>query len=99
MVYVISPSGALIRKLRVDADDDHNFRGIASHGGRLAMGFANFGQTIVQVMDLKGNPTGRYAIEGAEGDLLELACYDSTGFTFVTGDADTKPYIIKAKAP
>lgn len=98
-VYVISPSGAVIRKLQMDADDDHNFRSIVSDGGRLAMGFAGFGQTIIQVMDLKGNPAGRYTIAGAEGDLLDLACYDSSGFTFVTGDADTKPYVVKASAP
>lgn len=98
-VYVISPDGAVIRKIQVEADDDHNFRAVVSHDGKVAIGLASFGQTIVQIIDLKGNPVGRYTIEGGESDVLDLACYDSTGLTFVTGAASPRPYLLKARVP
>ena len=98
-VYVISPSGTVLRKFQVDTDDDHGSRSVAVYGGRVAMSFARSGETIVQVVDLKGDPVGRYMIEKGKSDVLDVACYDSGGLTFLTGSASLRPYIAKVKLP
>lgn len=85
LVYVISPTGDVIRKLRVGADSSGlSFRSIDSHAGRLAVGLARFGHIEVFVTDLKGTPIADYSMDVDKSDVPRLACYDARGFTFVS---------------
>lgn len=97
VVYVISPAGSVLRKLRVDAGDGRfAVRSIRSYGDRLAFGFT--GPTaLVMVTDPRGVSIAKYAMDRRPPDLPVLACYDSKGFTFVTAYAEKELYLLKAR--
>ena len=103
LVYVISPAGNVIRKLRIDTGHPElTARSIKFHGGRLAIGFdflAESGQQLIKVVDTQGNPIGDYGVGGREVNRLALACYDSEGLTLVSESGESKLSLFKAKLP
>ena len=107
LVYVISPTGEVVRKLRIDASDpDMVAKSIRSYAGQLAVQFGKWihgdlQQDLIKVTDLKGNPISDYEvpIKGNHFDFLPLAGYSSGGFTFSPYDNGSELYLVKAKIP
>ncbi len=106
LVYVISPAGDVVRKLRIEAgDSDLVARSIKSYAGRLAIQFDKWidtdsQQSLIKVTDLQGNSIANYRIRPVVGNRsLYLAGYGSDGFTFVPYHSDDKLYLVKAKLP
>jgi len=98
LVYVISPAGEVIRKLRVDAGSrDRIAQGIKFYDGRLAIGFDaadRADQELIKVIDLNGNLVADYGVGGAEAS--RLACYGPEGFTMLPTGLTTL-HLLKAK--
>jgi len=107
LIYVISPVGDVVRKLRIDAgDNDLVARSIRSYAGRLAVGFGSrteAGPYRIKVVDLQGSSVADYSVaypEAFVGDEgLDLACYDSAGLTLVPDSTEFKSYMLRAKLP
>jgi hypothetical protein len=106
LVYVISPAGEVVRKLRIDAgDQDLLARSIKFYSGRLAVEFDrwfNFDthQNVIKVTDLEGNSIADYRMRPVEGNhALYLAGYGSDGFTFVPYENENTFYLVKARLP
>jgi hypothetical protein len=100
LIYVISPAGAVVRKVRISADDsDLVARSIKAYGGRLAIGFVRPSDAGVSIkaIDLKGNPIADYRIDAVGAYSVALACYNSEGLTLVPYFAETNLYLLKAK--
>lgn len=98
LVYVISPEGNVIRKMTIgEGDSSLAFRAVKSYAGRLAVALATFGRIEVRVTDLEGVPIGNYRWNSDKADVLNLACYDGHGFTFVTVAARNSPYLLNVK--
>jgi hypothetical protein len=99
LVYVVSPTGEVVRKLHIDAGNpDFVARDIKSYAGRLAVGF-NGPSNLVIVTDLEGRTIARYAIDRKKPDWPALACFNSEGLTFATVYAEKDLYLLKAKLP
>ncbi len=103
LIYVISPAGEVVRKLRIDTGDaDLVARGIRSYDGRLAIGLGrrtHTDQYQVKVIDFRGNPIASYVGPLIGDDTLALACYSSEGFTMIPYFANPELYLLKAKLP
>jgi hypothetical protein len=103
LIYVISPAGEVVRKLRIEAgDSDLVAEGIKSYGGRLAIGFGRRSHTDryqVKVIDLQGNTIADYVGALIGNDTLALACYNSEGLTMLPYFANPSLYLLKAKLP
>jgi hypothetical protein len=102
LIYVISPAGEVVRKLRISAEDpDLVARSIKAYGGRLAIGFVQSSDAGISIraIDLKGNPIADYRMDAVGTYSLALACYGSEGLTLVPYFAETKLYLLKAKLP
>jgi hypothetical protein len=106
LVYVISPAGEVVRKLRIDAGDpDLLARSIKFYSGRLAVEFDrwfNFDthQNVIKLTDLEGNSIADYRMRPVEGNhALYLAGYGPQGFTFVPYENQDSFYLVKAKLP
>ena len=98
LVYVISPTGQVIRKMRIGTDSSGlAFRSIESHAGRLAIGLARFGRIETQVTDLEGTPVESYFTDTDQSEVPRLACYDARGFTFVTAASEGTAHLLRAK--
>jgi hypothetical protein len=101
LVYVISPSGEVLRKLRVDTGNpDLVAENVKFYAGRLAIQFYGLGaahQNLIKVMDLKGNAIADYEVGADEYPIL--ACYDSEGFTMIPAHSETKLQLLKVKLP
>lgn len=106
LVYVISPGGDVVRKLRIDAGDpDLLARSIKFYAGRLAIEFDRWfdfdtHQNLIKVTDLEGNSIADYRMRPVVGNhSLYLAGYGSEGFTFMPYENEDKLYLVKAKLP
>jgi hypothetical protein len=103
LVYVISPSGDVIRKLRIETGHPGlTARGIKFFAGRLAIRFdgpTDSGQQLIKVIDTEGKSIADYEVGSKEVNSLALACYDAEGFTLVSESAESKLYLLKAKLP
>ncbi len=106
LVYVISPAGDVVRKLRIDAGDpDLLARSIKFYAGRLAIEFDrwfNFDghQNVIKLTNLEGNSIADYRMRPVVGNhALYLAGYGSEGFTFIPYENEDKFYLVKAKLP
>jgi hypothetical protein len=107
LVYVVSPKGEVVRKLRIDpGSSDLVARSIRSYGERLAIGFGSRTQSgpyRIKIVDLQGNSVADYSVPypepfvGEEG--LDLACYDSTGLTLIPDTIQSKAYMLRVKLP
>jgi len=104
LVYVISPAGDVVRKLRIDIrNPELSANSIKAHDGRLAIGFSWLGDvpvSSIKVIDLRGNSIADYEVrEATSASDPILACYNSGGFTLIPRQAGTKPYLLTAKLP
>jgi hypothetical protein len=106
LVYVISPAGEVVRKLRVDAGDSELLaRSIKFYSGRLAIEFDRWfdfdtHQNVIKVTDLEGNSIAAYRIRPVVGNhALYLAGYGAEGFTFIPYENEDKLYLVKARLP
>jgi hypothetical protein len=104
LIYVISPAGEVVRKLRIDAGDPAlTANSIRFYAGRLAVGFDWLGhvpQNLIKVIDLKGNSIADYEVRESASDLDPiLACYGSEGFTLVPRGGDTTLHLFTVKLP
>jgi hypothetical protein len=106
LVYVISPAGEVVRKVRIEAGDpDLLARSIKFYSGRLAVEFDrwfNFDthKNVIKVTDLEGNAIADYRMRPVEGNhALYLAGYGSEGFTFVPYENEDRFYLVKARLP
>ncbi len=111
LIYVISPKGDVVRKLRIDAGDpDLVATSIRSHAARLAVQFDSQRRwpdtnPLIKVADLQGNPIADYRADLAPagvkalGEPPHLAGYDSDGFTFSPDLRDGQVYFVRAKLP
>jgi len=106
LVYVISPAGEVLRKLRIDAGDSGLLaRSIKFYAGQLAVEFDRWflfdtHQNLIKVTDQQGNSIAEYRMRPVVGDhSLYLAGYGPEGFTFVPYENDGKLYLVKSKLP
>jgi hypothetical protein len=104
LVYVISPAGEVVRKLRIATEDpNREASSIKFYARRLAIGFdwvGNAPRSLIKVTDLRGNSIADYEIgEGAGDSDPILACYGSKGFTLIPRSAETKLHLREAKLP
>jgi hypothetical protein len=104
LIYVISPTGDVVRKLRIDAGNPElTANSIKFYKDRLAIGLGWLGDvpsSLIKVIDLKGNPIADYEVkEGAKDSNPILACYNSDGFTLIPRWVGTKPYLLTARVP
>jgi hypothetical protein len=103
LVYVISPSGDVIRKLEIETGHPGlTARGIKFFAGRLAIRFdgsTDSGQQLIKVIDTEGKSIADYKVGSKGVNPLALACYDSEGFTLVSESAQSMLYLLKAKLP
>ena len=102
LIYVISPKGDVVRKLRINAGDPElTANSIKFHAGRLAVGYSwlnHVPQNLIKVIDLEGNSIAGYEVrEGPKDSNPILACYNSDGFTLIPRQADTKLHLLVAK--
>lgn len=99
LVYVISRTGEVVRKLHIGAGQPgFDARDIKSYAARLAIGFDG-PDSLVVVTDLEGKTIAGYTVERHKPDWPALACYDADGLTFVTVYAERELYLLKAKLP
>jgi hypothetical protein len=104
LIYVISPAGEVVRKLRIATEDpNRTANSIKLHAGRLAIGFdwvGNVPKSLIKVSDLKGDSIADYEIGEGTGELNPiLACYGSKGFTLIPRSAETKLHLLEARLP
>jgi hypothetical protein len=97
LVYVISPAGKVLRKMRIGADSERLFRGIKFYKGQLAIALSEFGHIEVRVTNLDGTPIRNYSWDSDPAEVPVLACYDAGGFTFVTEGASGSAYMLNAR--
>ncbi len=99
LIYVISPRGEVMRKLRIDSGNSALVaRTLRPGPGRLAISFLERYSTkgIIKVVDLQGNPIADYGSDD-EGTYPGLpGCYVSGAFAFLVGDSDHNVYLHKA---
>jgi hypothetical protein len=89
LIYVISPKGEVVRKLRIESSDPGWVaRTIRSASGRLAISFAQRGHFngIIRVVDLQGNAIVDYISDDKNIYPGFLSCYTPMGLTFLTTD-------------
>jgi len=106
LVYVISPAGDVVRKLRIESGDpDLVARNIKSYAGRLAVEFddnyAGEYRNLIKVTDLQGKSIADYGMGKVEGQFLYLAGYSAAGFHFMPYETtdDKKMFVVNAKLP
>jgi len=102
IVYVISPAGEVLRKFRVGSSEPGQTAwSIKSYKNRLVFSYQVDDHLQIQVTDLEGNPIAGYTINPKAKpdvvDTLDLACYDSNGFTLITVEASSNLYLLRVK--
>jgi hypothetical protein len=102
LIYAISPSGNVVRKIKFSGND-LDATSIKSYKGRLAIAFSRSGklpQNLIEVIDFQGNPLASYEIHEPAGnpDFI-LACYGQNGFTLIPRLGGAHPYLITATLP
>jgi hypothetical protein len=99
LVYVISPKGEVVRKLRIDPPDSGLVaQSIKPADGKLAISFLNRGMItgIVKVVDLKGASIATYSSDILRSPGLP-GCYISDGFIFLDDGPDHNLYLRRAE--
>jgi hypothetical protein len=95
LVYVISPRGQIVRKLRIDAPDAGLVaESIKPAAGKLAISFLNRGMItgMIKVVDLHGVSIANYSSDNVRTPGLP-GCYVSGGFIFLDDDPDHNLYL------
>ena len=83
--------------MRIGADYGLLVRSIKSYKDRLVIALSTFGHIEVRVTKLDGVPIGSDGWDSDKAEVLELACYDTRGFTFVTSASSGNAYLLNAK--
>ena len=104
LIYVISPKGDVVRKLRIDTGNPELVAdSIKFYAGRLAVGYSWLGdvpQNLVKIIDLNGEAIADYQVlDGTKDFDPLLACYNADGFTFIPRRAETSLHLLSAKVP
>src|SRR5262249_52607660 len=89
LIYVISPKGDVIRKLRIESPEPGLVaRQLKSSHGKLAVIFLQRNSTagITEIVDLRGQSLGRYFADDEHLNPGLPSCYDSQSFTFLSPD-------------
>lgn len=97
LIYVVSPKGDVVRKLRIDAPDAGLVaRSIKPGQGRLAISFRSRGMVtgMIKVVDLLGTSVATLSSDNVSVPALP-GCFVSTGFGFLDEDADHNLYLSK----
>jgi len=87
LIFVISPKGEVVRKLRIEPPESGLWAGrLKSAPGTLAISFLQKGTNVgvIEVVDYLGNPTGIYAASDARIYAGLLGCYSPKRFTFLS---------------
>lgn len=100
LIYVISPTGQMLRKLRIDVENPElTANSIKFYQGKLAIGFnwqGDVPESLIKVIDLQGNVIAEYRVkENAEDSDPILACFNSEGFTLIPRQAENKLHVLK----
>lgn len=102
LIYVISPSGEVVRKLHIDAGQ-LTADSIKFYDGRLAIGFNwldDTPETLVKIVDLNGRHVADYEIGETPSDFDPvLACYNAAGAMLIPRGADASLRLVKAVLP
>jgi hypothetical protein len=104
LVYVISPAGEVLNKLRIDTGNPEFIaNSLKFYAGHLAIGFdrqAGDDQIPIKIIDLQGNSVADYKAGGNfSGGAPILACYNSEGITMLPSYSESTLYLLKAKLP
>jgi hypothetical protein len=87
LIFVISPKGEVVRKLRIEPPESGLWAGrLKSAPGTLAISFLQKGTNVgvIEVVDYLGSPTGIYAASDARIYAGLLGCYSPKRFTFLS---------------
>jgi hypothetical protein len=100
LIYAVSPSGEVVRKLRIDAGrSGYGIGSIRAFKGGLAIAFGLPWQatsTIIKIVTYSGDPIAAYELTEHPVDQHSLACYAEGSFTFVTTSSDNGVYVSTA---
>lgn len=100
LVYVISPKGEVVRKLRIDPPDAGLVAESIKPGaaGKLAISFLNRGMItgMIKVVDLQGAFIANYSSDNVRTPGLP-GCYVSSGFIYLDDDPDHNLYLRRAE--
>jgi hypothetical protein len=87
LIFVISPKGEVVRKLRIEPPEPALWAGrLKSAPGTLAISFLQKGTNVgvIEVVDYLGNPTATYAASDGRMYAGLLGCYSPKRFTFLS---------------
>jgi hypothetical protein len=87
LIYVISPKGEIVRKLRVASPDSGlSAERLRSAPGMLAISFLRKGRNtgMIEVVDYEGHQVATYAPNDSRMHPGLLGCYSQKGFTFLS---------------
>jgi hypothetical protein len=101
LIYVVSPSGEVVRKLRIDAGRSGYVVGsIRPFKGGLAIAFGpplgRITSTIIKIVTYSGDPVAAYELTENPLTPHSLACYAEGSFTFVSTSRDNNVYVYTA---
>jgi hypothetical protein len=99
LVYVISPKGEVVRKLRIDPPDAGLIaESIKAAPGKLAVSFLNRGMItgMIKVVDLQGALIANYSSDNVRTPGLP-GCYIASGFVYLDDDPDHNLYLRRAE--
>jgi hypothetical protein len=100
LIYVISPKGEVIRKLRIDSPSSGLVaQHLKSSRGRLAISFLESHSTVgvISVTDYEGNPIATYVPDDISIYPGLPGCYDSRSFTFLQSGEENHIRLSKAE--
>jgi hypothetical protein len=101
LIYVISPRGEVIRKLRVESPGAGlKAQRLKSSSGRLAIGFIENASTAgqVKIVDFQGKSLAQHASQDRRTNPGLPSCYNSSYFTFLSADEGSKIHVHKVEA-
>ncbi len=100
LIYVISHSGQVLRKLRIESPEPGMLGSrIHSAPGRLAVVFLQHqsNQGVIEIVDYQGQNLGSHTTVDSGVYPGLMGCFDSTDFTFVAVDDNDRLQMLKAK--
>lgn len=100
LIYGVSPSGEVVRKLKIDPGRSGYVMGpIRAYKGGLAVAFSlpwQAGSVLIKVVTYSGDPIATYELTERTLVNENLACYADGSLTFVTVLEDNNVYLYTA---
>jgi hypothetical protein len=101
LIYAVSPSGEVVRKLRIDAGrSGYGVGSIRAFKGGLVIAFGpplgRIASTIIRIVTYSGDPVAAYEVTENSLTPQSLACYAEGSFTFVSTSSDNNVYVYTA---